>query len=105
MKRAESLSKIAKEIETMLNTYGRVSAYYTQNPTNYKIEYHKLDENLMSTFSDWSRKYHGLLSGEECFFIYEPYDDGLELLYVVNVTGDSLLTAASELMHLVAKKF
>ena len=52
-------------------------------------------------FGEWSTKYHGLINGEEYIFIFEKKT----LLYAINVTGDSTLTAISELMDLLAKKF
>lgn len=52
-------------------------------------------------FTEWERQYFGILNGEEYLLIY----DSVKLLYVINVTGDSTLTALSELMDLLARKF
>lgn len=50
---------------------------------------------------DWSRKYHQLINGDDYFFIYVNKD----LLYTVNVTCDSILTAIHELVAKLAAKF
>ena len=71
------------------------------------IRYDEPTEETISTYGDWFRRYHHILPGDEYFMIYEKQNDGQPdyLLYVVNVTGDSSLTAADELMRKVAAKF
>jgi len=51
--------------------------------------------------SDWDRNYHNLIDGEDYFFIWQDK----KLLYTIDVTGDSVLTALWELMEKLAKKF
>ena len=51
--------------------------------------------------SDWTKSYLGLIDGEDYFFIYV---EG-RLLYAVNVTGDSELTAIQELITKLSAKF
>ena len=97
MDRTKALTKIATEIMNMEHTYGRRN--------DIVITFRKVDKSYLEEFSDWSRQYHGIRTGEECFFVWEPVENGHGLLYVVQVTGDSLLTAAGELMDLVSKKF
>lgn len=97
MDRTKALTKIATEIMNMEHAYGRRN--------DIVITFRKVDESYLEEFSDWSRQYHGIRTGEECFFVWEPVENGHGLLYVVQVTGDSLLTAAGELMKLVADKF
>lgn len=70
---------------------------------NWDIIYRKETEETIEHLSDWERKYHHILTGEEYFYIREV-DTG-DLLYTVNVTGDSVLTALSELMNLLSRKF
>lgn len=53
------------------------------------------------SLTDWDRHYLNLINGDEYFFIYV----NSELLYAVNVTGDSVLTAIYELIDKLAKKF
>lgn len=62
---------------------------------------------LEATTTEWERKYHQIVRNDEYFWIWntDTGDQPWELLYAVNVTGDSLVTAASELMNLLARKF
>ena len=61
------------------------------------------DPWLESTTTEWERKHHQIVRNDEYFWIWER-ETG-DLLYTINVTGDSVLTAASELMNLLARKF
>lgn len=97
MERITALIKIATDIMSMEHAYGRRN--------DIVITFRKVDDEYLEEFSEWSRQYHGIRTGEELFFIWEPIENGRSLLYTVNVTGDSLLTAAEELMDLVSKKF
>ena len=67
---------------------------------NIKITY-EIAKNCKEKYGEWNTKYLGLLEGEEYFLV--SLDDNL--LYAVNVTGDSVLTAFSELMNLLSRKF
>ena len=58
---------------------------------------------LEAATSPWDRSYHHITPGDEYFWIFDGVTG--DLLYTVNVTGDSVLTAASELMNLLARKF
>lgn len=51
--------------------------------------------------TEWDKQYFQLIYGDNYFFIFV---DG-KLLYAVNVTGDSVLTAISELVNKLAAKF
>lgn len=62
---------------------------------NWKIEYVKFDE---SNINKYKTKYQ--LNGE--YFMI--YIDG-DLIYTIDVTGDSILTAIKELMDKLAAKF
>ena len=65
-----------------------------------KVTYRVETEQSVNEFTEWQRERHGIIPGEEYFFVWR---DGL--LYVVNVGADSPLTAADELMGLIARKF
>ena len=69
----------------------------------FPVQYHKADDLLMKIISEYDRSRLHIRSGEEYFFVYDNKDPD-HVLYAVNVTGDSVLTAASELMSLIAKK-
>ena len=99
--RIDKLQHIAIEIEKLIRSNGRrKDIAVTFSPLN--------DENIQE-FSAWDRKRFALRTGEEYFFVWETnrpdIADPNGLLYVVIVTGDSLLTAASELMSLASQKF
>lgn len=90
----EIFRKIAKTVEKMVRDYG-----YRDDIT---ITFKELDEREdRDKFTPFQMQYFHLMEGEKYFFIRDPED----LLYVVNVTGDSPLTAAGELMNLVSRKF
>ena len=58
-------------------------------------------EESLKDFTAWDRERLGLHSGGEFFYIRK---NG-ELLYAVITNADSILTAAHELMELIANKF
>jgi len=99
MERDVNLASIAYKINDLVNAYGRRN--------DILIKYQKLTKESIAELSDWDRKRFSLIPGEECFFVYEVNMKNAKsnLLYVVFVTGDSLLMAAEELMDLVAHKF
>lgn len=67
------------------------------------IAYRREDEKSVQDYSIQERLYHHILSGDENIYIWNA-EDGV-LLYTVHVTGDSVLTACSELMELLSRKF
>lgn len=101
MERIENLSHIAIEIEKLVRSFGRRK--------DISVTFSRLTDESITEFSDWNRNRFHLHAGEEFFFVWETsrpdVADIYGLLYAVNVTADSLLTAASELMNLVARKF
>lgn len=101
MERVEKMEHIALQVEAMVNEYG-----YRKDIT---ITYALLDDESIEEYTEYQRRHHGLLKGDEYFFIWEignPYDiDPHHLLYTKCVTGDNALTAAAELMNLVSHKF
>lgn len=82
---------IAKTISTMANRL--TNGYIT-------VTYREETETSVNDFTEYARQHHKIFPGEEYFFIWRG-----KLLYVVNVTADSPLTAAKELMDLIARKF
>ena len=101
MTRKEALNNIALTIEKLINAHGRRHDIF--------VTFCASDEEPDKYCSDWDRKFHGILPGDEYFMIYEHDANDMEepyhLLYTVNVSYDSPLTAASELMDLVSRKF
>ena len=70
---------------------------------NWNLMYRKETDESIKSMTKWEREYRNILVGEEYIYVREV-DTG-DLLYAVNVTGDSLLTALSEFMDLLSKKF
>lgn len=91
--RALDMMDIANTLQTMAWKYGCRK--------DVVITYEKLTAETLNSFTEWQRGKFALHTGDERFFIT---CDG-ELLYSVIVNADSLLTAAHELLDLIARKF
>lgn len=89
--REDQLSFAAHTLACMVNRFIR-------EPIT--ITYRKETEESLNDYTEWGRQRFGLRPGEEYFYIWRG-----SLLYAVCVTADSVLTAAHELMELIAKKF
>ena len=76
---------------------------------NLGIVYVKPNAETIGQFTDWQRTRNHIHTGCEYFLVwdYSPdwETDDPDLLYVVDVSADSLLTAAWELFGLLSKKF
>jgi len=70
---------------------------------NWDLTYRKETEETVKKLTDWERRYHRIMPGGEYVYIREV-DTG-DLLYAIEVTGDSVLTALSEVMELLSRKF
>lgn len=98
MERFESLNDIALTMQKMVCTYGRRN--------DIAITAARLTDETISAYTAWQRSFFQLHAGEEVFMVWEiTKAESSCLLYVINVTGDSLLTAAGELMELLSRKF
>lgn len=62
---------------------------------------YEITKDCKQKYGDWECDYHGIIDGEEYFFIFEKD----RLLYAVNITGDSVLTAFWELAEVLSNKF
>lgn len=101
MNRNESMADVAETVERLIRLYGR-----RQDITITYCEF--VNDEVMECFSSFARTHHGIFIGSEMFFIWENTDNADEpkrLLYAKDVTADSVLTAASELMNLCSRKF
>lgn len=98
MERNEKMNAIAADLTRMILDYGRRN--------DITVTYAKLTDEDMAKFSDFAIRYHQLHKGEEMFLIWENIpDENPGLLYAVNVTADSYLTAMQEAIDLIARKF
>lgn len=73
------------------------------------IAYMKPNAETIEQFTDWQRRRNHIHTGSEYFLVWDFSPDWEtdqpELLYAVDVSADSLLTAAWELFGLLSKKF
>lgn len=67
------------------------------------VTYDRPDSETISRYTEYQRKHHQIMTGSEYFLFWE--EETGHLLYVKDVTADSALTAAAEMMWLAAKKF
>ena len=99
--RMDTLREIAHQMEGMARVYGRRQ--------DIEITFDCLTDESITGFTDWERIQKALIPGDEYFFVWEtPAPDSTEphhLLYAVNVSMDSYLTAIYELTSLLFKKF
>ena len=95
--RKGALEIIGQNVQNMIQNFGRRS--------DIEITFENVTVDSLAAFSELQRRYHCILPGQETFFIWEKNGDRRNLLYTVNVEGDSYLTAAQELIDLVARKF
>ena len=99
MTKAEYMAGIAAQIETMLHDIMPDSATVT-------IRYDRPTAETIGNYDTIARQLHHIAADDEYFLICDKMPGGkLFLMYAVNVTGDSVLTATAELMNLIARKF
>lgn len=74
-----------------------------------RIVYIQPDDASIQKFTEWERKRMAIRTGDEYFLVYDYAPDWNtdkpDLLYAVNVSIDSFLTAANELLDLLSRKF
>lgn len=99
MNRKEQMAALASSLTETIKTFGR------RHDITVEYGYFDTMEDIATILNEWQMKYLGILPGIEYFLVYEPDPkNGKHLLYAVNVSGDSCLTAASELMDLASRK-
>lgn len=103
MTQNEWYKKAEAEINPVMAQVARIINAKREHPV--KIEYFVETEESIQSYPEFHRRYHHMRPGRECIYIWEIRDDLDYLLYVVNVEGDSILTAIYEAMNLIAEKF
>ena len=93
--RAAKMSEIAKAAMSLVRM--------ARPDSDIDIAYAQETPESVADFTEWQRELKRIYAGSEYFHIWDGRSGSL--LYAVNVTSDSLLTAASELMQLIANKF
>lgn len=99
--RASKMKRIAKSAMNMIRI--------ARPERKIVIEYVKPTDHDIERYTEWERKRNALRTGDEYFLVWDtdPHwdTDRADLLYAVNVSIDSLLTAAYELLELLHRKF
>ena len=97
----EQMKRVASQMDTIVKKNGRRK--------DIAITYCEMDAESLADFTDWQCQKNKLFIGYEYFLIWEVPDTyaikPYHLLYAVNVSADSVLTAVAELMNLVYRKF
>ena len=93
--REAEMKKLAEYGKSMIREFGRRKDII--------VTYDCPDSKTISRYTEYQRKYHQITTGSEYFLFWE--EETMHLLYVKDVTADSALTAAAEMMWLAAKKF
>lgn len=94
-RRETEMKKLAEYGKSMIREFGRRKDII--------VTYDCPDSETISRYTEYQRKYHHIHTGSEYFLFWE--EETMHLLYVKDVTADSALTAAAEMMWLAAKKF
>lgn len=82
--------------------------FNAEKSQKWEIAYLKVDLGNIDNFTEWQKQYHGIREGDEYFFVWERPDmttGAPTLLYVLNVSCESVPYAISELMQLIGDKF
>lgn len=89
------MAQLTREVTEML--------YIVYPNKRVRIEYVRMTEDCMRKLDPWYVQYHRLVPGDEYMLLWDLEFD--EMLYAVNVTGDSYLYCVKELLDLIAEKF
>ena len=93
--REAEMKKLAEYGKSLIREFGRRKDII--------VTYDCPDSETIGKYTDYQRKLHSIMTGGEYFLFWE--EETGHLLYVKDVTADSALTAAAEMMWLAAKKF
>ena len=95
IEREAEMKKLAEYGKSLIREFGRRKDII--------VTYDRPDSETISRYTEYQRQYHQITTGSEYFLFWE--EDTMHLLYVKDVTADSALTAAAEMIWLAAKKF
>lgn len=93
--REAEMKKLAEYGKSMIREFGRRK--------DITVTYDRPDSETIRRYTEYQRKHHQIVTGSEYFLFWE--EETGNLLYVKDVTADSALTAAAEMVWLAAKKF
>lgn len=94
-RREAEMKKLAEYGKSLIREFGRRKDII--------VTYDRPDSETISRYTEYQRKHHQIVTGSEYFLFWE--EETMHLLYVKDVTADSALTAAAEMMWMAAKKF
>ena len=94
-RREAEMKKLAEYGKSLIREFGRRKDII--------VTYDRPDSETISRYTEYQRKHHQIVTGGEYFLFWE--EETGHLLYVKDVTADSALTAAAEMMCLAARKF
>lgn len=95
IEREKAMKKLAEYGKSLIREFGRRKDII--------VTYDRPDSETISRYTEYQRQYHHITTDSEYFLFWE--EETMHLLYVKDVTADSALTAAAEMMWLAAKKF
>lgn len=93
----DQINSVMASVAAVINNSGR------KYPV--KIEYFVESAESIDSYNEFYRRYFAMRPGRACIYIWDTIGDVDRLLYVVNIEGDSVLTAIYEAMNLIAEKF
>lgn len=93
--REAEMKKLAEYGKSLIREFGRRKDII--------VTYDCPDSKTIGKYTDYQRKLHSIMTGGEYFLFWD--EETGHLLYVKDVTADSALTAAAEMVWLAAKKF
>jgi len=84
----------------------RVNQYGDWARKQWDIKYFDISSDmLLQSFTDWQREYHGIRLGCEYIMVFDVTDVSPSLLYVINVSANSVLCCMYVLFRLLMDKF
>ena len=94
-RREAEMKKLAEYGKSLIREFGRRKDII--------VTYDSPNSDTISRYTEYQRHYHQIMTGNEYFLFWD--EETMHLLYVKDVTADSALTAAAEMVWLAAKKF
>lgn len=94
-----------EDILALIN-HNRVKEYGTFAGKIWSFQYVEIkNKKDLEQFTEWQRTYHGIREGEEYLLIFDISNSIPSLLYVINVSADSVLCCMHELFGLLMEKY
>lgn len=91
------------KMHTCLDLLRQIVNTASRSRTKVDFVYREEDEESVKMYSDFQREYHRIYPGNWYVYVYDVED--ASILYAINVTLDSVMTAIGEVMAKIAPKF